>query len=94
MQKCIIFIVSHEKYYTSSIVCQMTIIIIYLEILKNIFFFFFDFCSKYFSYLKKNKNRLKPARLLCYDINMLLLVFARPLKIPSHTYIIISISVF
>ena len=93
MQKYIIFIVSHEKYYTSSIVCQMTIIIIYLEILKNIIFFSI-FVPNIFHILKKNKNRLKPASLLCYDINMLLLVFARPLKIPSHTYIIISISVF
>ena len=52
MQKYIIFIVSHEKYYTSSIVCQMTIIIIYLEILKNIIFFSI-FVPNIFHILKK-----------------------------------------
>ena len=51
-KKNIKFFGSDEKHYTSSIVRQMTIIIVGLKILKP---HFFDFCAKYFSYSKKRK---------------------------------------
>ena len=54
--------------------------------------YFFWFLLKIFFISQKNKNRFKPARSLCYGINMLRIVFERLLKTPSLTYIIFAIS--